>query len=919
MKQILVKYGGERFEGKITCRNCGQAIQDIDYDEHVEFDDNGRAIVEASVLTAEQLEDPEESTWKKSTAALVAAPITFPTEAQRQLYEILTLISERGGFTLPEASARMVVSYADVFTSARTPPQAAYEAKRKQALAAASTRLSTKAGITAPPEVPTYAAWIDRLRVQALGGLAVIALQTATPPIVVNSSNPICKYSSEGWPLQPEAKPDEKGTTQYVACVIASIQRDTAPWSSMRWSGEIKIDARIRAVLKDMIPAMELMLVGDPKTGPLSFTPILRTLLTEIQSNATVAKERAIVSVRDQLPVGFRPQPFVPPTARPGIERDPVPAIEAALAAGTSIAEMVDPVATAIHQQAQAVVGELHAAAVAGFDALKATKPKHTKDYVCCPVSLTAVDRDGALLGEPEAPQLLKARALLRGGLPTAVNAGTHLWEVQQVPAIEDIAQVVDAGVYFKLFLKYCYVGAQVGEVHEFSAGNVCRQCGLALGKPLDLVDVSKEGAAILAAQQGDLRIETSQAAFDALSDAVRRRKLLAAQGISVRMPWRVSLEAVVAACRARTDLGEGEGPQAVATALETVLAAVAGHESDPMDEVARATLWAPLTALQDELTEAVGAAIGPILPAGTTGRAKARSDEAAEAMRQLDRMVRDPFVEGPRIVNEYWCAKTEAAGTQFAVREVRGARWFSISKEHNERLNRILTENADWYAGEVTEDMRGPLASIGRSIGPLVRTWLRSVRTATVIGPWTIEEARAVLKTLILQAWRDAISSDSQMYRDVAAPATRLSTAAATANWTRGLMFHYRQQYSRLEQENIAKILQQRAELERTSVVEEFKAIKDDDERAAELMKKRLRIGRWGLAAKGFREYDADMFEFENEQRQRMGIVDPPVDPILLAGAAPAAAAQDYGLGGAGGAPEAGYDGDQGADGDDY
>lgn len=918
MKQILVRYGGERFEGKITCRNCGQGIQDIEYDEHVEFDDNGRAIVEASVLTEEQLEDPEESTWKKSTAALVAAPITFPTEAQRQLYEILTLISERGGFTLPEAAARMVVGYADVFTSARTPPQAAYEAKRKQALAAASTRLSTKAGIAAMPEVPTYAAWIDRLRVQAVAGLAVIALQTATPPIVVNSSNPICKYSAEGWPLQPEVKPEEKGTTQYVACVVASIQRDSAPWNSMRWSGEVKIEARVRAVLKELVPAMELMLVGDPKTGPLSFTPILRTLLTEIQSNAAVAKERAIVSVRDQLPIGFRPQPFVPPTARPGIERDPVPAIEAALTAGTSVADMVDPVAAAVRQQAQAVVSELHIAATEGFEALP-TKPKLTKDYVCCPVPITAVDRDAALWGAPEAPQLLKARALLRGGLPTAVNAGTHLWEVQQVPAAEEIAQAVDAGVYFKLFLKYCYVGAQVGEVHEFSAGNVCRQCGLSLGKSPDLVDVSTEGAAILAAQQGDLRIETSQAAFDALSDAVRRRKLLVAQGVSARVPWRTSLEAVVAAGRARADLGAEDGPQKVAAALEEVLAAVAGREMEPMDEVARATLWAPLTALQDELTAAVGTAIGPILPAGATGRAKARSDEAAEAMRQLDRMVRDPFVEGPRIVNEYWCAKTEAAGTEFAVREVRGARWFSISKEHNERLNRILTENADWYAGEVSDEMRRPLAAVGRTIGPLVRTWLRGVRTATTVGPWTVEEARAVLKTLVLQAWRDAISSDSWMYREVAAPATRLAAAAGAANWTRGLMFHYRQQYSRLEQENIAKILQQRAELERTSVVEEFKAIKDDDERAAELIKKRLRIGRWALAAKGFREYDADMFEFENEQRRRMGIVDPPVDPILLAGAAPVPAAQDYGLGGAGGAAEEGYDANQAADGDDY
>jgi hypothetical protein len=25
-KQILIKFGGERYEGKIVCRNCGQAL-----------------------------------------------------------------------------------------------------------------------------------------------------------------------------------------------------------------------------------------------------------------------------------------------------------------------------------------------------------------------------------------------------------------------------------------------------------------------------------------------------------------------------------------------------------------------------------------------------------------------------------------------------------------------------------------------------------------------------------------------------------------------------------------------------------------------------------------------------------------------------------------------------------------------------
>jgi len=917
-KQILVRFGGERYEGKIICKNCGQALQDIDYDEHVEFDDNGRAVVESSVLTEEQLEDPEESTWKKSTAALVAAPVTFATEAQRQLYDILLMISSHGGFTLPEATARMVVTYADVFVSARTPPQAAYEAKRKQALAQATARISTKAGIAAPPEVPTYEAWIDRLRVQAVAGLTVIALQTATPPIVVNSAMPICKYSTGGWPLQPEAKPgEEKSTLHYIACAVAFIERPDAPWVNMRWSKEGKATIRVGAVLKELVPAVELMLVGDPKTGPLSFTPTLRTLLTQIQTDAAVARERAIVSVHDQLPTGFRPEPFPAAVARPGLERDPVPPIQEALAAGTSVAATIDPVAAAVRQQAQAVVSELHAAARAGFEALGESAPKQATDYVCCPTPLTEVDRGAALLGAAEAPQLLKARALLRGAIPTAVNAGTHLWEIQETPEQAVVEQNVDADVLFKLFLKYCYTGGQVGELHEFSAGNICRQCGLALGKPLDLVDFATEGAGILAAQQGDLRVETSQAAFNALSDAVRRRKLLVARAAQGRSPWRAGLEGLVTACR--------KHQPAVADALSAVLEAVAAANQDmaPMDEVGRATLWTPVAALMDELTADVGAAIGPIVAgaaAAAAGRAKARSDEAAEALRLLDRMLRDPFVEGPRSVQEYWCAKPQAAGTDFGVREVRGARWFKISREHNERLNKILRENADWFGGAVTETMRGPLRSLGSTLGPLLRVWVRSVRPAGFAeGAWTEAEARMVLKTVILQAWRDVAASDSWMYADVAAPAERIATTKACADWTRALMFHYKQQFGRLEQENIAKILQQRAELERTSVVEEFSAIKDDDERAAELMKKRLRIGRWALAAKGFRQYDADMFEFENEQRRKMGIMDPPVDPILLEGAA-APAGADYGLGGAaGGAPEDGYDVDQGAAGDDY
>jgi hypothetical protein len=112
--------------------------------------------------------------------------------------------------------------------------------------------------------------------------------------------------------------------------------------------------------------------------------------------------------------------------------------------------------------------------------------------------------------------------------------------------------------------------------------------------------------------------------------------------------------------------------------------------------------------------------------------------------------------------------------------------------------------------------------------------------------------------------------------------------------------------------------MLQQRAEMDRTSIVNEIGGIKDDDERAAVIMQKNFKMGRWARG-ENIRKLDADTFEFESEQRRRMGIVDAPVDPLALEGARAAAGPEDYGLGGGGGMPEAGYDTFQGADGDDY
>jgi len=896
-KQILVKYGGERYEGKIVCRNCGQGLQDIDYDDHVEFDDQGRAVMTASVLTDEQMEEPTETAWKKATADL-APRVVFATQAQRDLGDALQVMVERGGLQVPPDVIRQIVRYADIYVSARAPPAEAYEKQRTRMLTAASTKIKTATGIAgAAVEVPTYASLLDQIRVSALIALTAIAIQSSEPAIVVNNPFPLCEFSRGGYPFNPSAKPEETGALLYMACVVASIQRDAAPWRSLTWSGETKLETRRKKALGVALAATQIILGADPKATPLSFTPEVRSALTKAQTD--VAATKTLVSITDQIPVGFRPEPFPPALERPAVERDPVPVIEKAIAEGKSTADMVLPVADAMHQQGVAVVVELHAAAAAGVALMIAAG--RPVDSVCCPVSFA----DAATLqGKPEQTQLLKARTLLRGTQPTAPNAGTHLWPVFDAPIPAVIDQVVEDSVFFKLFLKFCYTGPQPGENHEFSTGNMCRQCGLRLGKPMDTIDFGKEGAAILAAQEGDLRVEITQASFNALSEAIRRRRLLS-QPTVASTSWRAGLDAIAQLLRQRSHDGDTLG--GIMDATLTAIASLQGQE-EPMDEITRETLWTPLTAYMDQLRVEVENRIGPIV---ASGRA---SKEAMAVMTMFDTLTEDPFIEGPRAIQEYWCAKAQAAGAGYMVTKVTGANWESLSQKHTDMINKLVSGNSDWYGGEITDGMRPVLRALGEWIGPLMTRWLRLMRP-TVNSVWGVKEARTVLRSIVLQGWRDAVTPTSWMYV-IPSYEERATVAAAIAVWTRGLMMHVKQQFMRFSKETIKRILQERANLERDTIVEEFQSIKDDDLRAAELLKKQFRIGRWAGGA-NLQKYDADTFEFESEQRKRMGIVDPPVDPIL----APQAqtAGQDYGLGAGVSVPEDGYDVAQGAEGDDY
>jgi hypothetical protein len=424
--------------------------------------------------------------------------------------------------------------------------------------------------------------------------------------------------------------------------------------------------------------------------------------------------------------------------------------------------------------------------------------------------------------------------------------------------------------------------------------------------------------------------VETSRAAFDALSDAVRRRKILTSRTSGGVTTWRVGLESVIAAIQGQKALGEEDGMKQVAAALSAVLEAVAGHEDDLMEETSVIEMWAPLTAHMDTLRVEVEERVGPLTARLPGEGAKTRAREARTALAAFDTMTEDPFLEGPRAVQEYWCAKPQAIANRYKVETVNAARWFKTSQEHNRILNKILETNAAWEAPakdrkEITTlstDALTVLSRISLSVGPAIRAWILNVRPAKEgHSLWNAETARDVLRCLVLQAWHDAIVPTSWVYRDMAGDDARARVSTQMADVTRVLMLHARQQFVRYSEEQVRRTIQQIAEMERTSVVEEIKNIDDPDERAAVLMQKDLRMGRWGIGA-NVRTLDADTFDMEVEQRRRMGIAEdivPTVEEVQAAAAGELGTGAGEGFSALDAAPEDGYDFNMGAAGDDY
>lgn len=472
-KQLVLEFGGPVFMGVYVCKNCGQKISNLEFDTHLEFDDEGRPLVGRSVIVPDEAETAEDVSRAEHDVK-----IAYITESSRDLqrdfvlYQNLKRVFEEAHIVLDDNLAKTLLDELKLFLGTLAPKEK-YNLARKQ--------IKT---------LPEYEIFYNQNLIGALGALAVIELQNLPTDIAL--PNRQCPYSRSGFPIDyldgVKTDPVDLGAVRYIICVLGLIQSNQAPWNAVLWADlSKKPEERSKMIQSSVISALAGMR-GVDTTLKVAKIPIPR--LTDAQTKrmrAALLARTTAVQVRietengvkvemkpsdaDRLPSHFHPCPhYVQTQASEAIE------IGNAERFSTNVESLAIPdikpiVASRMSQIHQDIMYQMNRDA----DTSLAGRTFKMEDVGNIGLGYNSAQLNTNLSAEYKL--ITKSFQALDRRDPSRPNTGTHIYVPWMAPESDIVEPTPDETIYYKLFSKVCAIGENKGSVHEFTYGNVCRYC----------------------------------------------------------------------------------------------------------------------------------------------------------------------------------------------------------------------------------------------------------------------------------------------------------------------------------------------------------------------------------------------------------------------------------------------------------
>lgn len=429
-KEIILVFGGGKFNGQYICRQCGQPIQEYEYDTHLEYTDDNKPMSGRDVLVDEDAIEEEKLQRALTTEAEEEERVETKSEEDQKIYEVISELAGLVGI-FPDRKSFETMMRRVKNALAMVPDRGKY---------AQSQKLLKKAG-----KVSTdYDVFISRILVSLCAAALLIDVQTHIPDYIIRYTLPGCVSPEfSGYPRDPEARKPETGM-EYLACAISSITKRSSPWDLTGYQAISSSTNRMK----------EIMNFLKTFTEQLAETPDVQQAIIDKKQYLieTFGYESARGRPSDSIPYGFTPVPFIPTKELAAEAESPV-VIESA-----SESEKV-----------RAYIKQAHIYALKYGKYMPGVGFSET---ACCYTTLGKAGEFWNTRGNlPELPPYQPPQGM-KGSLLVV-----HMTPRKVENTKKNSLGKEDAAIQYRLFLRVCFRGPRVGQQHEPGYDNKCPWC----------------------------------------------------------------------------------------------------------------------------------------------------------------------------------------------------------------------------------------------------------------------------------------------------------------------------------------------------------------------------------------------------------------------------------------------------------
>lgn len=456
-KEIVLNFSGGQFQGKYICRNCGQPIRDLDFDNNIEFDDNGKPKSGRAVMVDEDAILEDEIDAMLLNVPIEPSPVNelkLTEGEQTACYYILYELAAIVGVSFEKAEYGVMIDRIMMWIS-KFPDRLKYNKMRES-----------------NEKMLEFDVIYSRLLISAAASFLLIQLQIKIPSVAARFPMIGCPSPGfGGFPLDVD-ETHQQGI-KYIACAVASIQKKTAPWNQTRFD-KLKEEKRQATIVQYMMGVIK-----DVQDHDL------------IQVQLTRKRKYTIAYPSDVIPSTFLPEQIV---ITPEEAAKDVITPEVVQMMGNK-GEMA---LVKLWIRQSHLLARANAILARGSPLIETT---------CC---ITKIETPGEFWKRAESDIPIGVRKLIP-------NQQGNFLLTEFIPrGVGGTVVKPNPEEYYRLFLKYCYGGPRVGKPHEPGLTNVCPWCTFTFPSHISVMD-TKEGETALITQG----VNTGDTQFTNLLDRI--------------------------------------------------------------------------------------------------------------------------------------------------------------------------------------------------------------------------------------------------------------------------------------------------------------------------------------------------------------------------------------------------------------